>query len=580
MNTFTSFHTHSIYSSLDGLSRVKDIVNRAKETGAHGVCITDHAFATSHYELGELCEKEGIKPIFGVESYLSPGDNEIHSRIEGFKDYYHITIVAKNKTGYKNLMKVIADSFLKGKYRKARTSMDKLERWSEGLIIIQACLGGVISQMLLNDRDEEAEQWVNNFKEIFGENYYLELTWTGLEEQDIVNVKTIALAEKLGVKIIITGDSHYTKAEDTDFHRAMVCINVNQPFVPTGKEKDGDDVDESGMFYQPGQYWIKDRETLTREYYHKFEKHGEYFENSNLLADSIEWIKFDKEKKFPCEFSNPDLELKKRILAGLQEKIDSGILQKEHLDVYKDRIKEELDTIVKMGFSDYFIEIQSIVAWANKNGISTGPGRGCFYESTPVKVKGFGELKISEITPGMEVLSSDGWSKVISCMMYEVNEPLTCITYKSNNTWYKCFSTSDHKHLVVVKNSNPVKFYDRFSNLLSPDMIPFFLEASKIDGLSHSLVSYDPLGNSYSKKEITDVYETNNYECKVFDLMVEGNNTFTVCDHIVHNSGAGSFINFLLNITRVNPIEYGLLFSRMLNSGRSAYPLISDILEP
>lgn len=564
--TYTPLHVHSIYSQLDGFSRVEQIVDRAIEIKAHGVCITDHAYATSHYELGELCEKKGIKPIFAVEGYLSPRDNTIHEKIEGFKDYYHITLVAKNKVGYSNLMKLIADSFLNGKYRKARFSMNTLERWSEGIICLTACLGGVVSQMLANDRDEEAEQWMSNLKEIYGENLFAELTYTGLEEQDKVNVKMIELANKLDVQVVCTPDSHYTNKTDTDFHRAMVCINVNQSFVPSGKEKDGEDVDESGMFYQPGQYWIKDRETLTAEYYHKFEDHNTFFENTNKIADSIDWIKFDKEKKFPCDHDDPDKELMKRIIIGLNSKIESGILKKEDREIYISRLKEELDTIMKMGFSDYFIEIQNIVKWSNDNGITTGPGRGCFYESTLVLSKER-TLEIKNVKPGMEVYTSEHtYQKVIAILTYDIEEPLTCITYKNfDNIFHRVFCTKDHKHLVVSKNSNPVKEMSSYNNQISPvEMIPFYLEASLINPLDHALVSsnFDRHGGEFEKVYISDVYETTPMKTKVYDLMVEGNNTYMVHNHFVHNSGAGSFINYLLDITRVNPLTYGLLFSR------------------
>jgi hypothetical protein len=480
-------------------------------------------------------------------------------------------------------MKLIADSFLLGKYRKPRFDMNKLEQWSNGIICLTACLGGVVSQMLANNRDEEAETWMSNLKDIYGENVFAELTWTGLEEQDKVNIKMIALAEKLNVKIVITPDSHYSKASDSDFHKAMVCINVGQSFVPTGKEKAGDDVDESGMFYQPEQYWIKDRQTLTDQYYHKFENHNEYFENTNDIADSIEWIKFNKEKKFPCDYSDPDEELMNRILIGLNEKIESRILNPEYIDTYTSRLKEELDTIIKMGFSDYFIEIQNIVKWANDSGITTGPGRGCFYDSTPVLCKDKSR-PIKEIQPGMEVYTSEHkYEKVIAVLFYEVEEPFTCIQYKNfDNIFYRIFGTTDHKHLVISKPTIPVKDLSSCGSEIAPvESVPFFLEASLISESSHCLVgsNFNRQDPKFEKIYISTVYETPIIKTKVYDLMVEGNNTFMVGNHFVHNSGAGSFINFVLDITRVNPLTYGLLFSRMLNSGRSAFPVIDDILE-
>ena len=578
-STYTPLHVHSLYSSLDGMSKVKDIVSRCKEVGAHGACITDHAFATSHYLLSEECNKQGIKPIFAVEGYLSPFENTIKSKIENFKNYYHITMIAKNEIGYKNLMILIADSFMNGKYVKPRTSMNQLERYKEGVIILTACLGGYPSQMLSLGRDEEAYTWTRNMKEIFGkENFFVELTNTNLDIQFEVNRKLVKMAEDLDLDVIITPDSHYSRVEDSDFHRAMVCININRPFVPTGKTKEGDDVDEGSMFYTPGEYFLKSREDLEK-YYLEFEKMDEYFENTNKIADSIEWIKLNKDKKFPCDFKDPNSELINRVFDSLNSKINSGILSIENVEVYKNRLKEELDTIIKMGFSDYFIEIQNIVKWSNENGITTGPGRGCFEEDTLIPVFEQGFKKIKEIVPGDLVYSSDlTVQKVIANLSYTTSERLHCIDYKGqNNLIHRIFATKDHKFLVVAKNSIPT-----YTPFYEYEMTPFFLELEKINELDHSLVG---LFNTSKARRLSKVPIINTYVCTcekeklVYDLMVEGNQTYMVGNSFVHNSGAGSFINFLLGITKINPLDYDLLFSRMLNSGRSAYPQIGDILD-
>ena len=558
--SYTPLHVHSIFSNLDGLSKVEDIVDRCIEIGAHGVCISDHAFATSHYDLSTLCEKKGIKPIFAVEGYLAPSDNTKHEKIEGFKDYYHITMIAKTHIGYKNLMRLIADSFMNGKYRKARTSLEQLELNKEGIIVLTACLGGFPSQMLSAGRDEEAYNWCRIMKEIFGkENFFIELTNTNLEEQFIVNRKLVKLAEDLDLDVIITPDSHYTKKTDWDYHRAMVCININRPFIPTGKEKEGDDVDEGSMFYTPGEYFLKSKDDLIK-YYEEFPNIEEYFNNTNKIADSIEWIHLDKEKKFPCEFKDPNQELLNRVFLALKSKIESGILAEEHRDIYTSRIKEELDTIIKMGFSDYFIEIQNIVKWANDNGITTGPGRGCFHEDAPIWRNG-GLKSIKDIVPGDMLMSSDfTLQRVIANVRYEIEEALTCISYKHfDNIFYRVYSTCDHKHLVIAKASTPVA-----EEYYPTDMKPFFLEACKIDPLFHALVTSDGSSRdpSYQKIIISDVHEIKSGKYFVHDLMMEGNNTFMIANHFVHNSGAGSFLNFLLDITRVNPLDYGLLFAR------------------
>lgn len=547
---YTPLHVHSIYSQLDGFSKVEDIVDRCVEIGAKGACITDHAFATSHYALSTLCNKKGIKPIFAVESYYAPKSNVIHEKIENFKDYYHITMIAKTQVGYKNLMKLISNSFLEGKYRKARTDLENLEKYNEGVIVLTACLGGYPSQMLLANRDEEAYDWCRIMKEIYGKDrFFIELTNTNLEMQFEVNRKLVKLAEDLDLSLIITPDSHYSRVDDSEFHRAMVCININRPFVPMGKEKEGEDVDEGSMFYTPGEYFLKAKEDLL-PYYLEFPNHDQYFENTNIIADSIEWIHLNKEKKFPCEYEDPNKELMSRIVESFNDKISKGVIDINFKDEYLCRIKEELSVITKMGFSDYFIEIQDIVKWSNSQGITTGPGRGCFHKDTNVLT--FDKtVPISKIKPGMRVLSKNlKWNKVISVLSYPINEKLICISYKdSENLFVRIFSTCDHRHLVSLRSDPDTRFY---------------LKAEDVDRSLHFLIGANDKTDYllYQKISIIDVYHTNQEENIVYDLIVESDPSFLVGGHFVHNSGAGSFINFLLDITRVNPLKYDLLFSR------------------
>ena len=331
----------------------------------------------------------------------------------------------------------------------------------------------------------------------------------------------------------------------------MVCINIRRPFIPTGKEKDGDDVDEGSMFYTPGEYFLKSRDDL-KKYYEEFPNSELYFENTNKIADSIEWIKLDKEKKFPCEYDDPDAELMRRVVEGLNNKIQSGILSATHKETYIGRLKEELDTIVKMGFSDYFIEIQNIILWANKQGITTGPGRGCFHENSILTDCNGKSIEIKNAYPGMKVFSSDlSVQEVISVFRYEIEEQLNCISYKHKNILRRVFSTCDHKFLVALKS-------DINSCISNPSH--YFLEAEEIDRIEHVLVGRDD--NGYIYISISDVYKVSSSKYTVYDLSVTGNNTFMVGDSFVHNSGAGSFINFILDITRVNPLDYGLLFTR------------------
>lgn len=177
---YTNLHGHSIYSVLDGFSKIDHYVERCKAMGMHGVLLSDHGTMSSVYELDKACKKHGMKPLFGNELYFTPNDPEKKEKIDNFKYAYHILLVAYNDVGYRNLMKITSDAWTKYRYYKMRTSWEQLEANSEGIICLSACIGGYPQQMLLENREEEAEDAIKRFKNIFGSNYYLEMQYTGL----------------------------------------------------------------------------------------------------------------------------------------------------------------------------------------------------------------------------------------------------------------------------------------------------------------------------------------------------------------------------------------------------------------
>jgi DNA polymerase-3 subunit alpha len=392
---YTGLHQHSVYSVLDGFGKIDGIVERCKYLGMKGVVLTDHGNQFGAYELNKTCKKHGIKPIFANETYMAPGSALVKEKVEGFKPAYHLIMIAMNDIGYKNLMRLTSWSWTQGKYYKPRVDLSKLAEWNEGLIITSACLGGFPSQLFLQGREEDSEDKILEFKRIFGDRYYLELTHTGMEEQTLANNFLVSMAQKHNIELIITADSHYVAKEDTDYHATLVAINTGS--LHKKKISDDGDQDESGLYYQKGQYFIKSYQDLKDMY---LEYHGEEFmpifekamANTNDIADKCNVTFKEGLKIIPQIIDNPHEELVyqcenyldehlvalgyKEIVSDTPDCIEYLILNSEKCTEYSDRLAHELDVITKMEFGDYFHVVSEYTQWAKDSGIMVGSGRG------------------------------------------------------------------------------------------------------------------------------------------------------------------------------------------------------------
>lgn len=290
---------------------------------------------------------------------------------------YHILLIAYNDVGYRNLMKITSDAWTKYRYYKMRTSWEQLEANSEGIICLSACIGGYPQQMLLENREEEAEDAIKRFKNIFGSNYYLEMQYTGLEEQVRVNSFFKQMSIKLDVPLVITCDSHYSFQHETELHRALVTINTGGVFKKqnTSTESlsgESKDTDESGMFYQKGEYYLKP--------YHVLKKHFndtmdiEAFENTNKIADMCKVTLPRNLKIFPQIVKDPNKYIRDHCIDFLNTYCEK--MTSEQRQIYFDRFEEEFWIISRMGYCDYFVVVQDMISWARRNNIMIGKGRG------------------------------------------------------------------------------------------------------------------------------------------------------------------------------------------------------------
>ena len=377
---YTNLHAHSIFSPLDGFGKLKEYCSRAKALGFRGLCLSEHGNMMGHREQMRICKDEGIKPIFANEGYMTLQSGHIKEKVEGYKANYHILLIAMNDVGYKNLMKMTSIAWTRYKYYKPRFDIDLMRECNEGIICTSACLGGPINQLYLDGKEEEAEQVCLILNEIYKDRFYLEKTYTGLEEQDLANQFLSTLSKKHNIPMIITCDSHYVYPWQSDPHAKMVMVNTGGTVIKaaksdslTGTDNEAGDVDNNSMFYQPEQYYVKPYHKLA-EYYNK-EEDLIAFENTNKIADmcNVELHSADK-IVFPKPFEDPDEVLRQRSYYGF-EKMKSSIPQEKHQE-YIDRIEEELELYVKMGFSAYPLVLQEIIEWAENKEIMVGFGRG------------------------------------------------------------------------------------------------------------------------------------------------------------------------------------------------------------
>ncbi len=363
MPDFVHLHNHSEFSLLDGLSKVKAMVNRAKELQMPAVAITDHGSMYGVIYFYKACLEEGIKPIIGCEIYITSRSR--HSKEAGIdKEYNHLILLAENNTGYKNLMKIVSRAYLEGYYYKPRTDLELLKEHHEGLICLSACVNGFVSDSLLKGEQLEAEKRAKALSEIFGpDHFYLELQkHINVPPQELLNPKLLELSKKLGIPVVATNDNHYTTKADAQAQEILLCIQTGTTIDQPGRKL--------SMIDSPD-FYMKSGEEMAA----LFPQNPEALANSIKIANMCDveitlgkWImpKYDVPEK--------DMSLEKY----LEKLVWEGAKMRygEITDTIKERIDYELGVIETKGYSTYFLTVQDFVNWAKDHDISVGPGRG------------------------------------------------------------------------------------------------------------------------------------------------------------------------------------------------------------
>jgi DNA polymerase-3 subunit alpha len=366
---------------MDGLNSPAELVKAAKDAGQTALAITDHGTLSSHREMQMACKDQGIKPILGVEAYISPTDRFDRSSKtdKSIQAYNHIILLAKNKKGLENINILQELAWNEGFYHKPRIDREILNEYSEGIIVLSGCLNGLISKCIEKNEFSEAKLILKDFKKIFGEDFYIEVQAHNPKE---INEGLLSLADELKIKAVATGDAHFAKEEDRILEEAMLILSTSPK---ADKEADfemsrqmKDMLDRFNYLYPDRKIsfvdynlFIQTRAEIEADFNKANINRTDIYTNTMEIADKIEEYDFYQGLDLlPVPKTNADQKLRQMALEGLK-RLD---LDKEQ--VYIDRIEEELSIIKDKSFASYFLVVADMVNWAKDNNIMVGPGRG------------------------------------------------------------------------------------------------------------------------------------------------------------------------------------------------------------
>ena len=398
MSKFIPLHIHSEYSLLDGMIRVGDLVKYAKENEIPGIAITDHGVMYSAVEFYELAKHNDINPLIGCEFYVHNGDIHVHE--SNNNPLYHLILIAKDNKGYKNLIKLVSTAWCEGFYYKPRINFELLKEHHEGLICASACLGGEVLQNLLKGEYSAAKDTAQRYKDLFGDDYYIELQDHNLDEQKRTNPDLIKLAKELDIKMIITNDSHYLRKEDADAQDTLLCLQTNA-------NKD----DEKRFHFPNNEFYIKSKEEMraafswmddatfeeccanTEEICNKCDveielhnaplPHYDVPDEFIFKSDNVDPKILERLMKKHKTDSKEDILEEAKYIQGIENYLEHIVMQglkKRYGDPVPEEIinrtKYELGVINQMGFPAYFMITWDFIHFAKTHDIPVGPGRG------------------------------------------------------------------------------------------------------------------------------------------------------------------------------------------------------------
>ncbi len=359
--SFAHLHLHTEYSLLDGACRIDGLMSRLKELGQTAVAITDHGAMYGVMKMYNSAIAAGIKPIIGCEVYVAPR-TRFDKTYELDSGYSHLLLLCKDNVGYHNLVKLVSRGFTEGFYGKPRVDMELLEKYSEGLICLSACLAGAIPRRLLLDDYDGALEYAKKLNSVYGDgNFFLEIQDHGLAEQKKVNRGLIRISRETGIELVATNDVHYLTKEQSEIQDVLLCIQTNKTLDSPDR-----------MRFESNEFYVKSEEEMSA----LFPSLPQAIENTQKIADmcNVEFKfsgyvlpKFD----LPEGFADSEEYLRHLCAEGMRRRYgeDPG-------EVYTQRLEYELSVITRMGYTDYYLIVWDYVSFAKRTGIPVGPGRG------------------------------------------------------------------------------------------------------------------------------------------------------------------------------------------------------------
>jgi len=355
---FVHLHVHTEYSLLDGACRTDRLAQRAKELGQTAIAITDHGVMYGAVAFYKACKKAGIKPIIGCEVYVAP--RNMTDRQHGVdNDYTHLILLCKNEVGYKNLCYLVSAAFTEGFYIRPRIDWALLHKHAEGLICLSGCVAGEIPQRILRDDYKGAKARAEELRELFGEDFYLEIQDHGIKEEQLASKGIIQIHRETGIPLVLTNDAHYIDRDDAYYQDVLMCVQM------------GKTVDEPNrMRFEGSELYLKSEDEMRAI----FPEYPEAADNTNKIAQLC---------NYEFEFGNyklPRFKLPKGetdTVAYFRKLCEKGFRERygENADVHK-QLDYEMQMIERMGFVDYFLIVSDFIGYAKRNGIPVGPGRG------------------------------------------------------------------------------------------------------------------------------------------------------------------------------------------------------------
>lgn len=356
---FVSLHQHTEYSLLDGMSSVEELPAYAKSLGMESVAITDHGVMFGCVKFAKACKKNGIKPIIGCEVYTAERNKEDKDpsldRRAG-----HLILLCKNKTGYLNLIKIVSEAYTKGFYYKPRTDKASIRKYHEGLVCLSGCLAGKIQRLIVEDNYDEAKREALEYREIFGEDFYLELQDHGMPEDKKAIEGLLRLHSETGIELVATNDAHYIRKEDATAHELLLCMQTQSTMN-----------DPDHFRFNAPEYYLKSGEEMRK----LFSYCEEACDNTVAVADKcnfeFEFGHYNIPAYEPPEpFRTSEQYFRRLCYEGLKRKYP------EVTPELKERLEYEISVISNMGFVEYFLIVWDFIHFAKSRGISVGPGRG------------------------------------------------------------------------------------------------------------------------------------------------------------------------------------------------------------